>query len=301
MIENKLKCNKNGVFTVLVVSDPQCEVSAQWTEGAVELETLVKRATPDLVIINGDMESFNNIPKEGWAEFVRPLTERNIPWATTNGNHDPYSDDVYSVYSEHELCLNAKVDKKDENYEPSRPVNYVLPIYSNDGQKLLFAVYGIDSGTSTDGEWHGATEKQIAWYKKQSDELKKNNDGKPVTALLCCHIPFEEIVDMEILSGICNECISYTGASFNKGLFASIKEQGDVKIAVFGHSHQINRLGVLDGILLGYAGKISSGSYHDDLSRGGRVVRFDANSPSSVSTSWLAALPTSEDIPEIVR
>ena len=73
------------------MSDPQCDNVTQWHEARNELETLVKKAKPDFVLINGDMNSQNKIPFDMWDLFVSPLTKRNIYWSTTNGNHDPFN------------------------------------------------------------------------------------------------------------------------------------------------------------------------------------------------------------------
>ena len=41
------------------------------------------------------METNNNIPADGWDEFIKPLTVRGINWSTTNGNHDPFDENIY--------------------------------------------------------------------------------------------------------------------------------------------------------------------------------------------------------------
>ncbi|MBQ8266944.1 MAG: hypothetical protein IJZ21_00980, partial [Clostridia bacterium] len=61
-------------------------------------------------------------------------------------------------------CFNEKVSSGDPNYEYTRPMNYVIPIYSYDGQKIVFAVYGMDTGTSNIYGYEGLTKKQINWY-----------------------------------------------------------------------------------------------------------------------------------------
>lgn len=297
---HKLKCNENGEFTVLVVADPQCEKSCQWHEAAKELEILVEKEKPDFVLINGDMETNNLISRENWEIFVEPITTRNIFWSTVNGNHDPFSEEINRMYMSFDRCLNATVDCTDEFYEEERPLNYCLTIQANNSEKVVFAIYAMDSGKDyDDAGWQGYTPKQINWYRRCSNELKKENGNKPVTSLMCCHIPFHEIQFMEILHGVCNENIGRTSINFNFGTFDAIKEQGDVKIAVFGHSHKINRIGIYEGVLLGYAGKISTGSYHDELARGGRIIRFNQNEPLKVVTYWSAALSTSENQPPV--
>lgn len=295
-----LKCNEKGEFTVLIVSDPQCDKDFQWGEAAEELEILVEKEKPDFVLINGDMETNNLISRENWETFIKPITKRNIFWSTVNGNHDPFTEKINRMYMSYDKCLNETVESNDELYEEERPLNYCIPICENNSDKIAFAIYAMDSGKDYDGTgWQGYTPKQVSWYRRCSNELKEENGGKAVTSLMCCHIPFCEIQFMEVLHGVCNENIGRTSNNLNFGTFDAIKEQGDVKIAVFGHSHKINRIGRYEGILLGYAGKISTGSYHDELARGGRIVKFNQNEPRKVVTYWTGVLPTSVDQPEV--
>lgn len=290
----KLKCNKNGDFTVLVVADPQCEKEFQWKEAADELEILLKKEEPDFVLINGDMETNNLITKENWGIFIQPIIERKIFWSTVNGNHDPFKKEINDMYLEFDKCLNTIIENE-------RPLNYCIPVLGSKEEKIAFAIYGMDSGDSfIDDGWTGYTKKQLEWYRNCSEELKTENNGVSVTSMMCCHIPLQEVVSMEILHGVCNENMGRTSKALNVGTFEAIKEQGDVKILVFGHSHKINVIGKLDGILMGYAGKISSGSYHDEFSRGGRIVKFNENEPSKVVTYWSGVLPTSKDQPAVV-
>lgn len=320
--DRSLTCDENGDFTILVVSDPQCDNATQWSEARNELETLVERADPNLVLINGDMNSENEISVDLWDSFVSPLTQRGIFWATTNGNHDPFKNEYFQLYSSYSNCLNSTVSTQDANFEPTRPMNYVIPIYSSDGTTPVFAVYGMDTGTSNSNGYEGLTAKQITWYETRSEALKKLNGGSPVTSLLCMHIPLPQTIDLYYgdtdIYGIVNEpdggmenylCedgteISgtgfYTTAPENdRGMFGKILEQGDIKAVFFGHDHQTNFAGSYKGVLLGFVGKLSTGCYSDDLCRGGRVIQFNQSNPEKFTTSWLASLNTAKDQPPI--
>lgn len=289
-----LACKNDGTFTVLIVADPQCENDAQWREAERELETLTTRAEPDLVVLNGDMETNNRIPKNGFETMIHPLTERSIPFAVVNGNHDPFTDESYSLYRSFPNNMNILVDEGDECFEPTRPANFCLPVYSHDGGRIVFAVYGMDTGDYINGGWDGVTARQVAWYRKTADALRLQA-GVDIPALLCCHIAFAEVRGMQVLDGIAEEIGAVTAKQNDKGLFPAIREKGDVKIAVFGHSHTINQIGVCDGVLLAYAGKLSTGSYHNTACRGGRVVTFSEAEPTIIKTKWLASLSDAKD------
>ena len=329
--ENKIKltCNQSGDFTILVVSDPQCDTEGQWQEARAELETLVQRANPDFVLINGDMNSKNQIPSDMWDEFISPLTKRKIYWSTTNGNHDLFRYEYYLMYKKYDTCLNSIVSITDQNFDFTRPMNYCLPIYSNNGKKIVFAVYGMDSGQSNSNGYEGLNQKQIDWYLEQSNNLKAQNEGKSVTSVLCMHLPIPQTVDMYYsinengdklykVYGVANEpkhskrvyicengtCVTNlkihtSSKEQDHQVFEIIKKQNDIKAIIFGHDHCTNILGSYKGVLLGFAGKLSTGCYSDTLCRGGRVIRFNQQNPEKFTTEWLGTLDTSKDQPQV--
>lgn len=321
--DKKLMCDENGDFTILIVSDPQCDTTKQWNEACDELEILVKRSNADYVLINGDMNSYGEIPKDMWNLFISPLTKRNIYWSTTNGNHDPFSYKHYKMFKEYDYCLNSIVSTTDSNYDSSRPMNYMLPIYSKDGKKIVFAVYGMDSGTKNNNGYEGVTKKQIEWYKKQSESLKTSNDGKCVTSVLCMHIPLPQMLEMYYsneytIYGVANEVkwnvngyttkkgkkidkinVHTSGIELDNKIFDAFLNQGDIKAVFFGHNHRNNFVGSFKGILLGFAGKLSTGCYSDTLCRGGRVIRFNQDEPYNFTTEWLSSIDSKYDQAEI--
>lgn len=332
---NKLFCDENGNFTILIVSDPQCDTKTQWCESRDELEILIKRSNPNLVIINGDMNSKNQIPSDMWNLFISPITSRKIYWVTTNGNHDPFLKSNYKMYKTYENCLNSTVNKGNVNYEYTRPMNYVIPIYSNDQKNIVFAIYGMDTGTINKNGYDGLTKKQINWYLEQSNKLKKQNNGNVVTSLVCMHIPLTQTIDMfyssdnkkavpkksggkykilgvtnqdgcAIKNYICengtfvNKSYIHTTAPQNdRGFFDAVLKQGDVKAIIFGHEHKTNFIGSYKGVLLGFAGKLSTGCYSDTVCRGGRIIKFNEKNTQKFTTEWLGSLPSLKDQPKI--
>lgn len=334
--EKRLFCDDKGNFTILVVADPQCDTAEQWLEARNELDTLVKRCEPDYVIINGDINSNNHTPSDMWDLFISPLTSREIYWSTTNGNHDPYINQNYKIYKSYGTCLNSKVSITNLNYEHTRPMNYVIPVYSNDRQKIVFAIYGMDTGTSNRYGYEGLTKKQINWYKQQSNNLKRLNNNESVTSILCMHIPLTQTLDMfystdngrqatskkagghytvygvtnqsgtGVTNYICengtvikNSFLHTTAPQNDRRMFNEILKQGDIKAVIFGHEHQTNVIGSYKGVLLGFAGKLSTGSYSDKICRGGRVINFNQNNPQKFKVGWIGSMLTSVDQPSI--
>ncbi len=334
--ENSLFCDISGNFTILVVSDPQCDNKKQWIEARDELEILINRSNPNFVLINGDMNSNNQIPADMWDLFISPITSRNIFWSTTNGNHDPFDEKYYKLYKSYDTCLNSLVSKGDQNYDNARPMNYVIPVYSNDGEKIVFAIYGMDSGTFNQYGYEGLTKRQINWYKQQSNNLKRINGGSAVTSLLCMHIPLTQTIDMFYSNKTQNSSIpKKSGGLYNvygvtnqdgeavknyicengtkveksflhttapqndRGMLDAILKQGDIKAIIFGHEHKTNLIGSYKGVLLGFAGKLSTGCYSDTVCRGGSVIKFNQHEPQNFAVQWLGSMPSSVDLPAI--
>ncbi len=330
-----LHCNKEGNFTILVVSDPQCDIKEQWYEARDELEILITRSNPDFVIINGDMNSRNKIPSDMWEIFIKPITSRKIYWSTTNGNHDFFTKNNYKMYKKYNNCLNSLVNQGDKNYENKRPMNYVIPIYSNNGEKIVFAIYGMDTGTSNKYGYEGLTKKQINWYKEKSKNLAKLNENKKVISIVCMHIPITQTLDMFYSAGggystaktnggvykvygvtnqkgtavqnyTCSDgtfvnksYLHVTAPQNDRGFFNEVLKQGDVKAIIFGHEHNTNIIGSYKGVLLGFAGKLSTGCYSDEFCRGGRIIKFNEENPEKFRVGWIGSMKSSKDQDEI--
>lgn len=195
--KQRLQADLNGNFTVLCVADPQSENWNSWALARTDLENAILRSNPDFVMIQGDLNDYNfTMPEAYWDYFIEPLEERDIPWAVINGNHDSYSSVNHVFYTSYKNCLTEKMDSKDPLYYDGRPVNYVLPVYSNDGEENVFAVWGMDSGTAGSNGYHGVTAQQLQWYERESDKLTAANGGTPVPGLMCVHIPITETFDM---------------------------------------------------------------------------------------------------------
>ena len=344
--KQRLQCDLNGNFTVLCVADPQSENLSKWTEARNDLENAIKRSNPDFVMIEGDItDSGLTTPPAFWNYFVEPLEERGIAWGVINGNHDVYTMVNHRMYTSFENCLTTRVDAADPNFDVNRPVNYVLPVYANNGEDNVFAIWGMDTGTGNGNGYEGVTAAQVNWYKAESAKLTAANNGKPVTGVMCLHIPLTETIDMyydsyngsyaDKVAGDVHQPIygllynsvdngyapststkvyttthgskvtansgldSSTAPENNRGLYAAMKENGDVKIAVFGHQHTVNIAGNYNGIMLSYAGKIGHYDQIDYLTRGGRIIRFNQENPDAFQTSWVAVHAESEDQPVI--
>ncbi len=306
---------KNGKFRIMQVSDPQ---DLQYIRPTMVrmLNMAYDSLKPDLIVLTGDNILGNHLcdarigsrlvvkDKAGEAEAMRvaidkliaPIEERKIPFAMIYGNHDDRNRltkeeqaDYYRAYS-----CNIGLDGTDSGDCDT----YNIPIYSEDGEKVKFNIWMLDSA------WHDKEEDKcyeyvkpqaIEWYRKKSAELKAENDGIPVPSLMFQHIPMLEILELveecskddfgavpgsdgkyfklkADVGGVMGEypCT----VSDKNGQLDAIKECGDVKAVVFGHDHTNCFEGVVDGVNFVQTSCASFRCY-GDRTRGVRLFDID--------------------------
>ena len=256
---HELRADENGEFKVVVMSDIQGSDSHVPIPQSVldNIKTIVDREKPDLIVFDGD--NTNGLHSESAyrqyiGEMVSYIEESKIPWAHVYGNHDHEGgiskEKQSEIYSEFEYCV-SKVGTV------SGVGNFVLPVLSYDGSKILYNVWCIDSGsyislskydiTLDSGDYSmGAYDyikpDQIEWYRETSALLEEYNGAK-IPAIMAFHIPLRETADAWAIKDKYN--LEYTGvkrenigsSSINSGMFAAVIERGDVKAIVNGHDH----------------------------------------------------------------
>ncbi len=256
---------------------------------------VIKTEKPDLVVITGDIVVSGGAAQV-WKEVVQPMTEAQVPFAVTFGNHDIESDmpkpEVLKFLQENQYNLTSNAEEG-----LSGTGNCSLPILSSDGKSMPWTIYLFDShaytNDSTKGYYDWIKNDQIQWYRKQSATYQKQQ-GKTVNAMAFFHIPlpeFETVRTQKDVIGSTSEVVC--SPRINSGLFASFVEMGDVLGAFVGHDHNDDYVGPLSNICLGYGRKTGYASaYEEILPRGARVItlhekekKFDTYIRSMVGTS----------------
>ena len=149
---------------------------------------------------------------------------------------------------------------------------YNLPIYSEDGEKIKFNLWMMDSAWTDkelDRTFSIVKPEALEWYKKKSADLKEANGGEPVPSLMFQHIPMIEEFELteecsadakgavkgpdgkyiklkDSCKGVLGEYIC--AVDEKTGQMEAMKECGDIKGIVFGHDHCNCFEGVVDGI-----------------------------------------------------
>lgn len=323
---NSVKFNSSGKLIVMQVSDPQ---DMKYVRKAMVrmLDNAYDLLKPDLVLFTGDNilgnhlldARFGNrqiasgkaatmqIMKESIHHICAPLEKRKIPFAMIYGNHDDMNavskDEQADIYRSYSMCLpmntrNGKVDCD----------TYNIPVYSRDGEKLMFNLWMLDCAwydKKEDKCYTAIKPETVEWYKQTSAKLKEENGGEPVPSLMFAHIPLPEITNLieqcgpndigaalthqrgwcrlipDIARGTMLEYPSILEDS--AGLFDAALECGDVKGIVSGHDHVNCFEGKYKGIEFIQTSCASFRCYGGEM-RGVRIFEIDERNPADYTT-----------------
>lgn len=249
---------RDGKFKILILSDiHNPDKMPIWTEKFISY--VMQSEKPDLVVLLGDNTAgrYKDVNEEKNITAIKKIVSLlgGTAFAMVFGNHDheglPHmSEDeakefLLSVYGEYENCL---ADGR----------NYSINLKDNSGEKDIFSLYFVDSGTyAKEGGYAYVRKDQLDWYKKECDK----NGNLP--SYLFQHIIFPEVYDLMTESRIPlpgytrGQCIR--GKKFykfrkehlisgemregpcppdiNGNQFDAIKEKGNMLACFFGHDH----------------------------------------------------------------
>lgn len=317
-----LRFSEDGKFRILALGDSHEKLP--FTEKTEDMLNLLNAAAenlhPDAVIFMGDLVQRENeaenrpaTDEEMYEQVVRlttPFTSRNIPVGIVFGNHDgdPPAELKKNVFAQ--FCRIPKFLNTDES-GVTGVGNCFVPIYDHSGEKMLFNLWLLDSGSrAQDGSdgYAWVDDDQIAWYERTCDAITAENGGSVVPSIFFQHIPVCEeyrlLRETTILNPYRVKGMSmYKGKYFtrgpelegylgegpavpakNNGQFDSWKKKGDVIAAVFGHDHMNRFQGEVDGILLCQTQLTGFTMWGDGLRQGVRVIDLDETRPGKLAT-----------------
>ncbi len=250
-----------------------------WTNGSPDdlrtrrlMEATLDAEKPALVVLTGDVieGAKCDAPAWSWRQAVAPMEERAIPWAAVYGNHDDEGSlnrlQLLDVQQSCSMCLTQRGPAK-----LSGVGNFVLKLVGEDGAKSAKKLVFLDSGSYAQpdkGKYAWVQEDQIEWFRATM------NGDKAAGALVFFHIPLPEFADAWT-AGNCrgskheNICCP----EHNSGLFAAMRQTGQVSGVFVGHDHVNDYEATLDGIRLCYGRGSGYGTYgRDGFARGARVI-----------------------------
>jgi len=318
--DDLLRFNPDGKFKIIQVSDLQDNTNPV-KKTAEYLREIAEDEKPDLFILTGDNISdsvargFTKAHSEKKVRkaidgFMSVFEEIGVPVAIVFGNHDAEGlvskEEQMAIYQEYDCCI--AIDEGESLYGCG---TYNLPVYSSDGEKVVYNLWMFDSNMYDDvnGGYDHVHEDQIEWYVKTSNELKAQNDGQPVPSMVFQHIIVNEIFDaLEEVEKQKGAVKDDNGKYFvlpegAKGTlreipcpgevdslqFEKMVEQGDVKAMFFGHDHKNDFEISHEGIDIVNTPTSGFGSYGDD-NRGVRVITLNEEDTSVYETEIITYL-----------
>ena len=268
-----LKFNENGEFKILQFTDLHWTPSSGKTQKTTEtMRSVIQKEKPDFIVLTGDLVT-DEPAKKGWLDMTKVLVESQIPWTVTFGNHD----EEHNMPKEKIYLLLRKLPYfVGEKGNVSGVLNFDLPIYNHQGNKVSSVLYFLDSHDYTYnpvlGKYDWIKLDQIDWYKKTSKKYTEANGGEKIPSTIYFHIPLLEFNFVANDSAsIGDKLEGVASPDVNSGLFSAILEQKDIMGVFVGHDHDNNYIGNYKNVALGF-GNVTGDDAYGDLERGGRVI-----------------------------
>lgn len=274
-----LKFNKDGKFRIVQFTDVHYVHGNDKSAISVErINEVLDAEKPDLVIFTGDV-IYGRPAEEGMRTILNLASERKIPFGVTFGNHD----DEQGLSRSQLLGIIKSIpyNLTDSVAGVDGVSNYIVPLKSSDGKKDAAVLYCLDSHSYSKVEGIGGYDyikfNQIGWYRGNSRKFSEENGGKPLPALAFFHIPLPEYNqaasdETAIMVGTRKE--KACAPQLNSGMFAAMKEMGDVMGVFVGHDHDDDYAVFWKGILLSYGRYTGGNTVYNNLANGARVIEL---------------------------
>ena len=305
--KNKNLKFSNGTFKILIFADLQDQFPVH-EQISVITKKAIERECPDLIVLLGDQTEMNT--KDPEVDFRRTLqkiltsvAESKIPYAFVFGNHDDqcyykgFRADKKALLKVYQTIGDCRT--YDDDISVTGTGNCKIPIYSSNGNSIVFNLFFIDSNTYIDpiydaGGYDAPHTDQLIWLMKNADN--------GVNSFVFQHIPMPEIYNLLIedkngpklygekkyslklnsnANGYLGEFPCPPDAENNRGEFSFLKEIDRVLAVFSGHDHLNDFVGTYDGIDMISVPGITYFNYGDDLVRGYGVIELNENNTSS--------------------
>lgn len=288
--KSELQFNKDGKFKIVQFTDVHFKYKNPASDIALErINQVLDEEQPDFVIFTGDVV-YSAPADKGMLQVLEQVSKRKLPFVVTFGNHDNEQgmtrEQLYDI-----IC------QVPGNLMPDRgsvlSPDYVLTVKaSSDAKKDAAILYCMDSHSYSPLKdvkgYAWLTFDQVNWYRQQSAAYTAQNGGKPLPALAFFHIPVPEYNEAAsdenaILRGTRME--EACAPKLNTGMFAAMKESGDVMGIFVGHDHDNDYAVMWKGILLAYGRFTGGNTEYNHLPNGARIIVLDEG--AHTFTSWI--------------
>lgn len=266
---------KKGLFKIVQITDLHYKLGVKASEqGLACVREMVQTEKPDLVVVTGDI--IYSAPADSTLSVVlKTFAQLGVPFCMTFGNHDyDFKTPAIALYNQMQKTPNCVMPVLQ-----GKNTDYSLPILSSNGKRTAAVLYCIDTHNKPAiggiGGYQWISHNQITWYRQRSMVYKQKNGGKPVPSLAFLHIPLPEFnyaTDNTQCPMYGSRLERAYSPSINSGMFASIKEMGDIMGVFCGHDHDNDYAVSYFNVLLAH-GRFSGGNTeYNHLTRGARVI-----------------------------
>lgn len=288
--KSELQFSKDGKFKIVQFTDVHFKYGNPASNVALErINEVLDAEQPDLVIFTGDV--IYSAPADlGMVQVLEQVSKRKLPFVVTFGNHD----DEQGLSRQQLYDIIRKVPG---NIMPDRGTalspDYALTVKSSSNpQKDAAVLYCMDSHSYSPLKdvkgYAWLTFDQVNWYRQQSAAFTAQNGGQPIPALAFFHIPVPEYHE-----AVADENSTIRGTRMeeacapriNSGMFAAMKEGGDVMGIFVGHDHDNDYAVMWKNILLAYGRYTGGNTVYNHLPNGARVIVLDEG--ARTFTSWI--------------
>ena len=266
---------KKGLFKIVQITDLHYKLGVKASEqGLACVREMVETEKPDLVVVTGDI--IYSAPADSTLSVVlKTFAKLGVPFCMTFGNHDyDFKTPAVALYNQMQKTPNCVMPVLQ-----GKNTDYSLPILSSNGKRTAAVIYCIDTHNKPAiggiGGYQWISHNQITWYRQRSMVYKQKNGGRPVPSLAFLHIPLPEFnyaTDNTQCPMYGSRLEKAYSPSINSGMFASIKEMGDIMGVFCGHDHDNDYAVSYFNVLLAH-GRFSGGNTeYNHLKRGARVI-----------------------------
>lgn len=266
---------KKGLFKIVQITDLHYKLGVKASEqGLACVREMVETEKPDLVVVTGDI--IYSAPADSTLSVVlKTFAQLGVPFCMTFGNHDyDFKTPAVALYNQMQKTPNCVMPVLQ-----GKNTDYSLSILSSNGKRTAAVLYCIDTHNKPAiggiGGYQWISHNQITWYRQRSMVYKQKNGGRPVPSLAFLHIPLPEFnyaTDNTQCPMYGSRLEKAYSPSINSGMFASIKEMGDIMGVFCGHDHDNDYAVSYFNVLLAH-GRFSGGNTeYNHLKRGARVI-----------------------------
>lgn len=199
-------------FKIMQLADIQAKNTKKMDKAFQEIDGLVEREKPNLIILTGDNLGVAKKSKV-LPSLIKHMEKYKIPWAPVFGNHDGEGDiskdEIAKAFISAKHCIFYKGEKGVDGVG-----NYVINLVDK-SDKIAYSLFLIDSNmydaNDRKEEYVGADgkkkmkrsydcihENQIAWYERAVGRIESMNGGDPVPSLAFFHIPLFEFEEARV-------------------------------------------------------------------------------------------------------